>query len=104
MAESKKPDNGSSPDGDRASSSARDLAAVAVETIQDLTGYQADAVTSLQWDGNSWLVTVDVLELKRVPETTDVLGSYVVQLDDEGGLLGYRRTRRFHRSQLDREE
>jgi hypothetical protein len=104
MAKSNKPDNGSHADGDRARSSARDLAAAAVETIQDMTGYEADAVTSLQWDGESWLVTVDVLELKRVPETTDVLASYVVQLNDEGGLLGYRRTRRFHRSQLEREE
>ena len=104
MAESKKPDEHSRSDGDRASSSARDLAGAALKTIEELTGYEADAVTALQWDGNSWLVTVDVLERKRVPETTDVLGSYVVQLDDEGTLLGYRRTRRFHRSQIDREE
>jgi hypothetical protein len=75
-----------------------------MKTIAELTGYEPDAVTALQWDGNSWLVTVDVLELKRVPETTDLLASYVVQFDDEGELLGYRRTRRFHRSQIDREE
>jgi hypothetical protein len=104
MAESKKPDTDPRSDGERPSSSARDLAVAALETIEELTGYKADAVTGLQWDGNSWLVTVDVLELKRVPETTDVLASYVVQLDDEGGMLGYRRTRRFHRSQIDREE
>ena len=38
-----------------------------------------------------WQVTVDVLELARVPNTTDVIGAYVVQLDEAGGLRGYRR-------------
>jgi gas vesicle protein GvpO len=32
-----------------------------------------------------------------------VLASYVVQLDDSGGLLGYNRTRRFMRSQIEEE-
>jgi len=29
---------------------------------------------------------VDVLEMERIPNTTDVLGSYEVQLDEEGTL------------------
>jgi hypothetical protein len=76
---------------------ARDLTRSARETIEDLTGYTVEAVTGMQWDGENWLVTVDVLELERVPNTTDVIGSYVVQLDDQGGLLGYKRDRRYQR-------
>jgi hypothetical protein len=76
---------------------ARDLTRSARETIEDLTGYKAEAVTGMQWDGENWLVTVDVLELERVPNTTDVIASYVVQLDDQGGLLGYKRDRRYQR-------
>jgi len=78
--------------------SARDLALTAMETIHELTGYPPESVSGLQWDGEAWLVTVDVCELERIPSTSDVMASYVVQLDDGGGLLGYKRTRRFHRS------
>ena len=87
--------------GDRLS--ARDLTIAARETIRDLTGYPPESVSGLQWDGETWLVTVDVCELERVPSTTDVLATYVVQLDDSGGLLGYKRTRRFMRSQAEEE-
>jgi hypothetical protein len=54
-------------------------------------------VSGLQWDGESWLVTVDVCEVERVPSTTDVMATYVVQLDESGGIVGYKRTRRFVR-------
>ena len=88
-------DNKDSKDNNRPT--ARDLTRSARETIEDLTGFTAEAVTAMQWDGENWLVTVDVCELQRVPNTTDVIASYVVQLDDQGGLLGYKRDRRYQR-------
>jgi hypothetical protein len=80
--------------------SAGELSRAALRTVSELTGYAPEAVTSLEWDGDVWRITVDALELERVPRTTDVLGSYVVSLDDEGILRGYRRTRRFQRGQV----
>ena len=88
-------------DNGKARVSARDLTRSARETIEDLTGKDVEAVTAMQWDGESWLLTVDVCELERIPNTTDVLASYVVQLDDSGGLLGYKRDRRYQRGHAD---
>lgn len=87
-------DGNSSDDGRM---SAKDLTLSAMRTVADLTGYTPESVTGFQWDGETWLVTVDVCELERVPNTTDVMAAYVVQLDDRGGLLGYKRERRFQR-------
>jgi hypothetical protein len=80
--------------------SASELGRAALTTVQELTGYEPEAVTGLEWDGEFWQVTVDALELPRVPNTTDLLGSYVVQLDEDGTLRGYRRARRFQRGQV----
>ena len=81
--------------------SAAELSQAALTTVQELTGYQPEAVTGLEWDGDAWVVTVDVLELSRIPNTTDVLASYVVQLDEGGTLRGLRRTHRFVRGHAD---
>jgi hypothetical protein len=80
-----------------------ELSRAARTTVQELTGYEPEAVTGLEWDGELWQVTVDVLELARIPNTTDLLGSYVVQLDEGGTLRGYRRVRRFQRGQANEE-
>jgi hypothetical protein len=79
--------------------SAAELGRAAMTTVQELTGYEAEAVTALEWDGELWQITVDVLELARIPNTTDVIGEYVVRLDESGTLRGYRRERRFQRCQ-----
>jgi hypothetical protein len=77
--------------------SAGDLTLAAKETIAELTGYPPETVSGFQWDGEAWLVSVDVCELERVPNSTDVMATYIVQLDDKGGLLGYKRDRRYQR-------
>lgn len=79
--------------------SAAELSEAAMRTVQELTGYQPEAVTGLEWDGEFWDVTVDVLELARIPNTTDVLASYVVQVDERGTLRGLKRGHRYVRGQ-----
>ena len=83
--------------------SAGELAAAALTTVEELTGYQPEAATGLEWDGEMWCVTVDALELARIPNTTDVLGTYEVRLDPAGRLRSYRRVRRYVRGEA-REE
>jgi len=78
------------------------LAMRARKQLAEITGKQAESVTELQQgDDGTWYVTVEVLELSRVPKTDDVIGSYEVELDEEGEMIGYRRVRRYPRSQSD---
>jgi Gas vesicle synthesis protein GvpO len=80
-------------------SSPQDIATRAIEQMQELTGRHVEGVTGLARDGEEWTVTVEVLELQRVPTTTDVLGKYEVTLDKDGDLTGIERTRRYPRAE-----
>jgi Gas vesicle synthesis protein GvpO len=95
MAQSTRSKEGEGSDG---RVSALELTIAAKRAVEDLTDYRPESVSGLQWDGETWLVSVVVCELRRVPNTTDVMATYVVQLDDRGGLLGYKRERRYLRA------
>ncbi|MFJ6986788.1 MULTISPECIES: gas vesicle protein [unclassified Streptomyces] len=74
----------------------------AAARLQELLGRTPESVTALRRTADGWEADVDVVELERVPETTSVLGSYHVTLDHDGELVGYERTRRYTRGQIDR--
>jgi len=102
MAESKssKSKKSSSSSGSRNSHpSTREIAQSAVEQVHDLIGRPVESITGIERDGNEWIVTLEVLELERVPTTTDVLGKYEVTLDKDGELIGTQRTRRYPRAE-----
>jgi hypothetical protein len=75
-----------------------ELIKTARETVSEMTGFKAENVTGLERDGDgTWVVTVEVLELERVPSTMDVIGTYEIGLDENGEIKGFRRTRRYPR-------
>lgn len=63
------------------------------------TGRVPEAVTGLRKEGDGWQVSLDVVELRRIPSSTDVMAEYLVQLSGDGDFLGYERMSRFIRSQ-----
>ena len=84
--------------------SAARVARHAREQMGELTGQPVEGVLAVRRaDGGGWEVTVQVLELQRVPNSTDVLGAYVLALDEEGEVQEYRRTRRYYRNQVEEE-
>jgi hypothetical protein len=83
----------------REKTESRGIAEQAVEQMQTLMSRPIEAVTGIEKDGDAWTVTVEVLELERVPSTTDVIGKYEVTLDKDGELTGLQRTRRFPRAE-----
>ena len=80
----------------------RELLDAAIGQVADLTGSQVETVSGLERDGDdAWVVTVEVLELERVPSTMDLLASYEIRLSGDGDVLGFRRARRYARSAAD---
>ena len=70
--------------------------------LPELLGLRVESILGVESaDGNGWTVTAQVVELARIPHSTDVLGAYEVTLDDRGELVSARRRRRYYRNQAD---
>jgi gas vesicle protein GvpO len=68
----------------------------------ELLGRPIEAILGVERDEDeNWKIIVQVVELARIPNSTDVLGAYSVTMDGDGELTGYRRIRRYNRSQTD---
>ncbi|MEW2295425.1 gas vesicle protein [Streptomyces sp. NPDC006743] len=67
----------------------------------ELTGLTPESVTSFERTEDGWSLEVEVLELARVPDTMSLMASYLVELDPEGQLDGYRRLSRYERGRAD---
>lgn len=78
-----------------------EAARAALEYITELTGKEVRGAVSLERSENGWLVGVEVVEDRRVPSSNDVLGLYLTEIDAEGSLRTYRRTRRYTRGRGD---
>ncbi len=73
------------------------IAAEAARQLVELTGKDAEGVVGLDRSEDGWKVEVEVVEVRRIPNTTDVLAMYEVEVDGKGSLQGYRRVRRYVR-------
>lgn len=91
---------GESPDG-QITGEAGSVIARALPQLEQLTGREPEGVLGLRRDDDGWLVTIEVVELPRVPSSTDVLATYDVVLDDDGDVREYRRTGRYIRGRGD---
>jgi hypothetical protein len=68
--------------------------------LHELTGREAESVSALaRCGGGGWQVVLEAVELNRVPQSTDILGSYDVELDERGELLRCERVGRYCRNQ-----
>jgi hypothetical protein len=82
--------------------SAREAVERVRKEFPTLLGRPVEAVLGVEREeDDGWMVTVQVVELARIPNSTDVLGAYAVTLDKDGEMTGYRRRRRYNRSQAD---
>lgn len=77
---------------------AMEAARSAAEQLAELTGREPECVVGIESvDHDGWHVDLEVVESRRIPDSTDVLAIYQVHVDEAGDLLGYRRERRYIR-------
>src|SRR5436305_11226790 len=84
--------------GRRNGADAQTVIRSALSQLADLTGRSPDTVSAIERIDDGWRVEVELVELERVPATTNILATYEVQLDNDCSLVGYRRLRRYFRN------
>ncbi|MEU0522387.1 gas vesicle protein [Streptomyces niveus] len=80
---------------------AEEAAERACRSLRKLIRHRPEGVSAVSRTDDGWQVDVDVLELPRIPDTTSLLATYEVDIDEHGSLLRYRRVRRYRRGQAD---
>jgi hypothetical protein len=70
------------------------------EQLAELTHIKPDTVSAISKDEKGWHIVVEMVEMKRIPEATDMLATYETLSDEEGSLINFRRTRRYLREQI----
>ena len=77
--------------------SAKVAARIAAATVAELTGHLPEMVSSMEPCGDGWMIGVEVVEARRIPDSADVLATYEVRLGEHDELRSYRRVRRYSR-------
>jgi len=66
-----------------------------IKRVQDdftrLSNIPVNGIIGLSRTEEGWVVLLEALERRAIPDTMDVLGLYEVRLDSEGNLLGFDR-------------
>jgi len=70
-----------------------ELTEQAKEQLAQVTGFRPVAVVGSYKDEEGWHISVDMLEMARLPESTDVIGTYVAVLDENGDLVKFDKKR-----------
>src|SRR3954471_23553925 len=82
----------------RASVSAVQVMQRAAAQMVQLTGRTPDTVSAVEQTDDGWRLEVELVELERIPATTNILATYEVEMDDDCSLVAYRRLRRYYRN------
>jgi hypothetical protein len=61
------------------------------EQLAEVIGLKLSSTLSASKDDRSWLVSVEMIEKKSIPDGMDILATYEARLNDEGELLEFSR-------------
>lgn len=77
-----------------------EIALMAKDQLNVVTGLRPDTISKMIKDDKGWHVAVEMIEMKSVPDTKDMLATYDARLDEVGNLLSYERTNRYRRGDV----
>jgi hypothetical protein len=80
---------------------ASEAAEAGLRHMSELTSKPPVGVTSVEPVEDGWVIEVEVVEDRRIPSSADVLAIYELDLDLDGTLMSYRRTKRYSRGRGD---
>ncbi|MDO8691465.1 MAG: gas vesicle protein GvpO [Dehalococcoidia bacterium] len=80
------------------------LADKARDQLTLATGLKTVLISASFKDEQGWHVLMDMLEMKRIPDSTDVLGFFEVLLDDDGNMLKFHRKKTHLRADIIEDE
>jgi hypothetical protein len=73
-----------------------------LDELVELTGKEPEGVTGVEPSGEEgWRVTVEFVEDRRIPSSTDILATYRIDISPDGELISYQRIRRYARGRGD---
>lgn len=76
-------------------------ARLAADYVATMTGKEPEGIVSLERaEHGGWVIGVEVVETRRIPDSTDILAVYEAELDAEDELVAYRRVKRYSRCQV----
>lgn len=87
-----------SPSGDRKLPMAKALQQATQDFIA-LVGVEPESLSGVEATDGGWRFWLEVEELARIPPSTSVMASYEVTTDARGDITGFRKARRYFRSQ-----
>lgn len=77
----------------------RDALARIRRDLREVTGLQVERASGLNRDNGGWRALVEVVEVSRIPPSTDVLAVYEVNADSDGAVTSFERIQRYRRSE-----
>lgn len=80
--------------------SLREVAVTAARELAELIGQVPEGIVAVERQDDGWRVLVEVVESHRIPETTDILAVYEVDVDPDGAVISYRRADRYVRGRI----
>ena len=92
--------NGTAPSNPSPPKSLRMIAVTAAAELAQLIGQTPEGIVGVEKGEDGWRVQVEVVESRRIPETTDILAVYEVDVDTDGAVTGYRRLNRYVRGRI----
>jgi hypothetical protein len=80
------------------------VARSAAQQLAELTGRAPESVIGIERSEDGWTVELEVVESRRIPDSTDILATYRVEVDEDGDLQGYHRVERYVRGKSARSD